>query len=66
MIMLGSPDYIMPGSPDYLHGGVMRQFFINLSISKVLKSLSGIVIMVLNDNDVSFICLINDDGVVIK
>ena len=37
-------------------------FFVNCSISKVLKSLSGIAVMVLNDNEVTFICLINDDG----
>ena len=44
----------------------MRQFFVNCRITQVLKSLSGIVIMVLNDNDVSLICLINDDGIVIR
>ena len=41
-------------------------YFINRSICRVLKSLSGIVVMVLNDNDVSFICLINDDSIVIR
>ena len=41
-------------------GSIMRQFLVNHRISKVFKSYSGIVVMV------SLICLINDDGIVIR
>ena len=45
----------------------MRQFFFcKPSHLLGVESFFGIVVMVLNDNDVSLICLINDDGIVIR